>query len=593
MRSTLARSVRSVCLSAAVCGLLLPDLAVLTTPAVADPGAETVDWEVVNRIRDEGFARSQVMETARHLTEEIGPRLTGSPAMKEANEWTRDRLASWGLANAEVEPWGEFGRGWSFDRAAVHLVEPFAMPLVALPEAWTPGTAGPVRGEVVRVSIESVDDLDAYRGRLAGKVLLLDEARPLRDWDEAVLHRYDAEELEGLAGFEIPGEEERNRRNWRARWELRQALPDFLDEEGVVATIEVSSRDAGLVRVGGGGSREPDESPGVPGLVMAVEHYNRLARLAPVAERNELEEAAADSESQNTGGGEAEPTQEVPDETPIEPEEPAPVVEIDVAARFHDDDLQGYNTFADLPGTDRAGGLVMAGAHLDSWHGATGATDNAAGTAIVMEAVRILAAIDARPRRTIRVALWSGEEQGLLGSREWVRANLASRPEDPEQEDLPRFLREETGPLALHALHDEVSAYFNLDNGGGRIRGIYTQGNAAVAPIFEAWLRPFHDLGATTVTNNDTGATDHVPFDAVGVPGFQFIQDGMDYFSLTHHTNADTYDHLSREDLAQASVVLASFLYHAAMRDEPLPRKPLPPDPEPSSSSDAEAGAGG
>ena len=582
MRSPRSVSVRSVCVHAAVCGLLFAAGGRPASPAGGTPGAESVDWNMVNRIRDEGFARSQAMATARHLTEEIGPRLTGSPAMKEANEWTRDRLASWGLANAEVEPWGEFGRGWSFDRAVVHLVEPFAMPLIALPEAWTPGTDGPVRGEVVRVSIESKDDLGAYRGRLAGKVLLIDEPRPLRDWDEPVLHRYDAAELTELTDFEIPDEDGPGGRDWRGRWELRQALPAFLAEEGVVATIEVSSRDAGLVRVGGGGSREPDGDPGVPGLVMAVEHYNRLARLAPAAQREDPEEAAADTEEEaaaDAGDDEEEETG------------PAPVVEIDVVARFHDDDLQGYNTFADLPGTDLADELVMVGAHLDSWHGAAGATDNAAGSAIVMEAVRILAAIDARPRRTIRIALWSGEEQGLLGSREWVRAKLGSRPIDPEQEDLPRFLRDETGPLTLHALHDEVSAYFNIDNGGGRIRGIYTQGNAAVAPIFEAWLRPFHDLGATTVTTNDTGGTDHLPFDRVGVPGFQFVQDGMDYFSLTHHTNADTYDHLSREDLAQASVVLASFLYHAATRDEPLPRKPLPPDPAPSEPA-ADAGGG-
>jgi carboxypeptidase Q len=572
----------------ALCAALLLASAPPATPAAsAAPGAEPVDWNMVSRMRDEGFRRSEVMETARHLTEEIGHRLTGSPGMRKANQWTRDRLAEWGLSNAQVAPWGEFGRGWSFDRAAVHLVEPFAMPLIALPEAWTPGTDGPVRGEVVRVTIESADDLEAYRGRLAGKVLLMDEARELRDWNEdPVVHRYDEDELTGLTDFEIPGEEWEGRGRWQARWELRQKLPDFLDEEGVVATIEVSSRDGGLVRVGGGGSREPDENPGVTGLVMSVEHYNRLARLAPEAERNRDEEEEDEAEAEAESGDDAEEDGaeggEEAAEEDEEPAKPAPVVEIDVVARFHDDDLQGYNTFADLPGGDLADELVMVGAHLDSWHGSTGATDNAAGSAIVMEAVRILAALDARPRRTIRVALWSGEEQGLLGSRAWAEENLGSRPEDPEQEDLPRFLREETGPLTLHALHDKVSGYFNIDNGGGKLRGIYTQGNVAVAPIFRAWLEPFHDLGATTVTNNDTGGTDHLPFDAVGVPGFQFIQDGMDYFSLTHHTNADGYDHLSREDMMQASVVLASFLYHAAMRDEMLPREPLPPDPEPS-----------
>ncbi|HLE82700.1 MAG TPA: M20/M25/M40 family metallo-hydrolase, partial [Thermoanaerobaculia bacterium] len=259
---------------------------------------------------------------------------------------------------------------------------------------------------------------------------------------------------------------------------------------------------------------------------------------------------------------------------------PAPVVEIDVVARFHDDDPLAYNTVADLPGTDLARELVMVGAHLDSWHGGTGATDNAAGSAIVMEAVRILAALEIEPRRTIRIALWSGEEQGLLGSRAYVAEHFASRPasEDPEELDLPESLREARGPLGLKPAHQDFSAYFNVDNGGGRIRGIYTQENAAVVPIFEAWLEPFHDLGAKTVTLNNTGGTDHLPFDRVGLPGFQLIQDMRDYETLTHHTNADGYDHLSREDMIQASVVLASFLYHAAMRDEPLPRKPLPKD---------------
>jgi Zn-dependent M28 family amino/carboxypeptidase len=327
---------------------------------------------------------------------------------------------------------------------------------------------------------------------------------------------------------------------------------------------------------------------------MSVEHYNRLARLGRQAERNrdedeeeeaeaeEAEDAAEEGPANGMAHDDAEAEDETGAEAEAEPAKPAPVVEIDIVARFHDDDLQGYNTFADLPGGDLADELVMVGAHLDSWHGSTGASDNAAGSAIVMEAVRILAALDVQPRRTIRIALWSGEEQGLLGSRAWAEEHLASRPEDPEQEDLPRFLREETGPLTFHALHDKVSGYFNIDNGGGMLRGIYTQGNIAVAPIFRAWLEPFHDLGAGTVTNNDTGGTDHLPFDAVGVPGFQFIQDGMDYFTLTHHTNADGYDHLSREDMMQASVVLASILYHAAMRDEMLPREPLPPDPEPS-----------
>lgn len=565
--------------------------ALLVLAASATPLAraeEPVDWQAVNRIRNEGFHASQVMATARELTEVVGSRLTGSPGMRRANEWTRDRLVEWGLEGSRLEPWGPFGRGWSFDRVAVHLVEPFAMPLVALPEAWTPGTDGPVRGELLRVTLEDEEDLEQHRGKLAGKVLLLDAARALRDWGKPVVHRHDPEALEELRDFEIPAEEGAPwRERARKRWRFRKLLNAFLAAEGAVATIEVSTRDAGLVRVGGGGSREPDESPGVPGLVMAVDPYNRLVRLAEAAGAVEVKEEDGEDQNENETG--EDPSLKRPSSASAgeggrlgqeESAIPAPVVEIDVVARFHDDDPMAYNTVADLPGTDLAHELVMVGAHLDSWHGGTGATDNAAGSAIVMEAVRILAAVGVEPRRTIRIALWSGEEQGLLGSRAYVAEHFASRPasEDPEELDLPEALRESRGPLDLKPAHEDFSAYFNIDNGGGRVRGIYTQENAAVVPIFRAWLEPFHDLGAKTVTLNNTGGTDHLPFDRVGLPGFQLIQDMRDYETLTHHTNADGFDHLSREDMIQASVVVASFLYHAAMRDEPLPRKPLPRD---------------
>ena len=312
----------------------------------------------------------------------------------------------------------------------------------------------------------------------------------------------------------------------------------------MLATVEVSERDGGIVRVGGGGSREPGEDPGVTGLVMAAEHYNRVARL--LERKTEVE------------------------------------LEIDVEARFHDEDRMAYNTIAEIPGTDRKAEIVLVGAHLDSWHAGTGATDNASGSAVVMEAVRILKALDLKPRRTIRIGLWAGEEQGLLGSRAYVTEHLASRPEPkPEEADVPSFVRRETGPLTLKPDHARFAAYFNLDNGTGRIRGIYAQQNAAAKPIFDAWLEPFHDLGAKTVTLRNTGGTDHLPFDAVGLPGFQFIQDPGDYFTRTHHTHMDVYDRIQREDLMQASVVMAAFAYNAAMRDELFPRKPLPKDAQP------------
>ncbi len=524
--------------------LSLPSSLGSLSAAVAS-AEEPIDWEMVNRIRDEGFQRSQVMETLRHLTDDIGPRLTGSPAMKAANEWTRDQLAGWGLVAAVAEPWGEFGRGWSFDRAALHVLRPRATPLSALPTAWTPGTAGPVRGLAVRVDLGDDGDLEKQRGKLRGKVLLLDEDREVRDADQPEFSRYDRESLDEVAGYPIGGGGRPDfRRRGRGRREFQKKLNEFLVAEGVLATLSISGRDSGILRLGGAGSREPGESTGVTALVVAAEQYRWLLRL--------LE-----------GDGEVEPEVEL---------------EVEVGARFYDDDLMAYNTVAEIPGTDLRDQVVMVGAHLDSWHAAAGSNDNGAGSAVAMEAVRILKALGVRPRRTIRIALWTGEEQGLLGSRAYVEKHFATRPEptDPEERKLPRSLWNETWPIEYRPDHAKFSAYFNMDNGSGKFRGIYTQGNVATVPIFERWLLPFNDLGADTVTNRNTGGTDHQSFDRYGLPGFQFIQDELDYSSRTHHTNLDHYDHARAEDLKQASVVMASFLYHAAMRDDKLPRKPQP-----------------
>jgi carboxypeptidase Q len=538
--------------------LLRLALALALCATVSPPGPiaaeEPVDLAMVTRIREEAFEHSKVMETLAHLTDVLGPRLTGSPQLRKANEWTRWQLQAWGLQGARLERWGPFGRGWTFDRASVHMVAPAGVPLIALPKAWTPGTDGPVRGQAVKLKLESEADLEKAKGHLAGKVVLLADAAELKDPDKPLFNRYSAAELEVLAeyGEGDDGRSPRRPRNREAalsRLRFGKRLREFLAAEKALATMEPSEREGALVRVAGGGSREPGESAGVTALVMAAEHYNRVVRLAAGT-------------------------------TPVE-------LEIDVRARFLDDDAMGDNTLAEIPGSDRRGEVVMLGAHLDSWHGGTGATDNAAGCAVVMEAARILRALDVKPRRTIRVALWTGEEQGLLGSRAYVRDHFGSRPDpvDPVEKELPSYLRRAQGPLTLKPDHARLSAYFNLDNGTGRIRGVYTQQNAAAVPIFEAWLRPFADLGAATVSNRRTGSTDHVPFDAVGLPGFQFIQDDADYTTRTHHTNLDVYDRLHREDMVQASAILASFVYHAAMRDERFPRKPLPrespPEPEP------------
>jgi hypothetical protein len=518
----------------------------LLSLAAAAPAVEPVDWEMVTRIREEGFSRSRVLDTLRHLTDEIGPRLTGSPGLAAANEWTRRQLEDWGLEDARLEPWGPFGRGWTFERAAVHMVEPRSTTIFALPQAWTPGTSGPVRGAVRTATLDSVEDLDGLRGQVRGQILLLEDDRPPGREQEPAVRRFDPDGLRELVDYPLD-DEAGPRRDYRARARERAAFARqrnaFLAEEGVVATFAMSSRDEGILRVGGAGSREPGESVGVPALVMSAEQHRWIARLLEAGR--------------------------------------AVVLEVDVATTFHDSDPMAYNTVAEIRGGDLRQELVMVGAHLDSWHAATGSNDNAAGVAVAMEAVRILEAVGAKPRRTIRVALWTGEEQGLLGSRAYVREHFAARPapQDPEAAALPVSLWPETWPIQYRADWDRLSAYFNLDNGSGRIRGVYTQGNLGVVPIFEAWLQPFHDLGADTLTNRNTGGTDHLPFDAVGLPGFQFIQDALDYGSRTHHTHLDHYDHASAADLQQASVVMASFLYHAANRDQKLPRKPKPLPP--------------
>jgi len=533
---------------------LIAALSLTLPPLAAATSDESADWGVMSRIRDEGLNHSQVMDTLGQLTDVLGPRLTGSPGLKKANEWTREQLEKWGLANAHLEAWGPFGRGWSYTHARVQMVSPSESPLVAYPKAWTPGTEGPARGKVVKAKLEKVEDFEPLKGKLAGSVVFLNDARDLTPPEKPYFSRESDQTLEEIARFPIPGArgearpggppQRPNREEALRRIRFQKTLREFLKTEKVLATVEVSERDGGIVRVGGGASREPGEDPGVTGLVMAAEHYNRVARL--LERKTEVE------------------------------------LEIDVEARFHDEDRMAYNTIAEIPGTDRKAEIVLVGAHLDSWHAGTGATDNASGSAVVMEAVRILKALDLKPRRTIRIGLWAGEEQGLLGSRAYVTEHLASRPEPkPEEADVPSFVRRETGPLTLKPDHARFAAYFNLDNGTGRIRGIYAQQNAAAKPIFDAWLEPFHDLGAKTVTLRNTGGTDHLPFDAVGLPGFQFIQDPGDYFTRTHHTHMDVYDRIQREDLMQASVVMAAFAYNAAMRDELFPRKPLPKDAQP------------
>ncbi len=519
-----------------VAGLAFAGLAVAREP---------VDLDMVSRIRQEAFHNSQVMATLSHLTETIGPRLTNSPQMGEANAWTRAKFEEWGLANVHDDAFADFGRGWEFSAASVEMLGGRVQPLHALPKAWTPGTDGPVEGELVKVDIKTLADIGKYRGTLGGKVLLLGEAREYKRGTEADSHRHDATSLEGLQQFTVPKSAAADRakrvKEYAERQELTRAVNAFFAEEGALAAISISSWDNGIIRVAGGGSRKAGEPVGIPELAMIAEHFNPLVRALEAGQAVRLR--------------------------------------VNVDARFTDEaDRPGYNTIAEIPGRGRkAAEIVMIGAHLDSWHTGTGAADNAAGVAVMMEAMRILKAVGARPERTIRVALWSGEEQGLVGSQDYVARRFAAYPEptDPAQKALPASLREPTGPLRRTPDYERFSVYFNMDNGSGRIRGIYAQENLAAMPIFKAWLEPFHDVGATTVATRNTGSTDHIAFDRVGLPGFQFIQDRLDYFTNVHHTHLDTWDHVEPEDLKQAAAIVASFAYHAAMRDEPMPRKAL------------------
>ena len=514
-------------------------LATLLSPAVH--ASDAPDLQMQTRIRQEGFRNSKVMDYAQHLTDVIGPRLTGSPSMKRANDWTRQTLQELGLKNARLESF-DFGQGWSSSGASVRLLAPGTESLYALPKAWSPATPGPVRGKVVRAKLESVEDLAKHKGKLAGAIVLLAEPKELKPQDKAALERYDDKALAELGGYQVPAAADAARlQGYLKRRELREKLARFAQEEGIAALVDLGAGDGGVFRVQASGSWKEAEPQGVPSVGLAPEHYGRLVRLLDAGVEVQLE--------------------------------------VDVKATFHKEDRNAYNTLAELPGTGSRNEVVMLGAHLDSWHTGTGATDNAAGVAVMMEAMRILKALGVAPRRTVRIALWCGEEQGLFGSRAWVSQHLASRPEpkDPVQAFLPASMRKEKLPLTLKPEHAKVSAYFNLDNGTGKIRGIWAQENAAVMPVFRSWLEAVQDLGATTVTARNTGSTDHVPFDDVGVPGFQFIQDRVEYFSRTHHTNWDTFERLQREDLMQAAVVVATFAWEAANRPSMLPRKPLDP----------------
>ena len=501
----------------------------IAAPLVSRAADEPVNQAVIAKIKTEGFQHSAVMETLSWLSDVYGPRLTGSANLRKAGEWGRDQLTRWGLQQAALEPYGSSTRGWDVDRFSIEMTAPQFMRITGYPRAWSPSTASPISGTPTIVEVRTKQDFDKYRGKLRGVIVM--NGRPLVVGEvgfEPEATRLSDDDLKKQGRQIDPGAQafpNTPTSFWDEEDDFNKALDDqvtvlkFFADEGVAALITPSSIGED-VHVDG--FYDHKWHPTYPGFVISREHYGRIMRL-------------------------------------LEKKQPV-TLSLNLASRITDK-VEGFNVVAEIPGSDPVlkSEVVMLGGHLDSWHSGTGATDNGAGCAVALEAVRILEAIGVKPRRTIRVALWTGEEQDYFGSVGYVEAHFG---------DLKT--------MVLKPEHAKLAAYFNLDNGSGRIRGVDLQGNEAVRPIFEAWLAPFHYLGAETLSTLNTGGTDHMPFDALGLPGFQFIQDPLNYETRVHHSNLDVYEEAVPEDLKQASVIMASFVYHAAMRDEMLPRKPLP-----------------
>lgn len=527
----------------------------------------------VARIRDEGMNRSQVMEILSYLTDVIGPRLTASPGLKRANEWTRDKMKGWGLENAHLEPWGPFGRGWSLKSFAVEVSAPQTFPLIAYPKAWSPGTNGTIVGDVVYLNAKDEKELEKYKGTLKGKIVITAPIREVKAMFDAPGIRMTEKDLLRLADAQDPAKDRAGSpmaqmNNPRMMEFINAAVLEakklnFLVNEGAAMMLSPSRSGSGgtlfteaadvpreikpdlppmqavmQLFMGRVNAYDKDAPKTIPQLVLIPEHHNRLVRMLDAGEKVQ--------------------------------------VRVNLDVQFHDQDLMVYNTIAEIPGTDKKDEIVMVGAHIDSWHSGTGATDNGAGCAVAMEAVRILKALNLQPRRTIRVGLWSGEEQGIYGSRAYVKEHFGSPVTDgsPMAEMTAMMGGGSSAKINTKPDYDKFSVYFNLDNGTGKIRGVYMQGNEAARPLFRDWLMPFRDLGAATLSISNTGGTDHLSFDGIGLPGFQFIQDPVEYDSRTHHSNMDVFDRIQADDMKQAATIMAAFLYNASTMEEKFPRKP-------------------
>jgi hypothetical protein len=515
--------------------LLLASAALLSAPAMA--ASDTA------RIIDEGMNRSQVMVTAHELMDDIGPRLTISSNMQRAQQWAVAKFSSYGLTNVHREPF-VFGRGWDIVDSDVRLVSPRPIKLIAIPIAWTPPTNGAVTAPIVVAPMNRPEHFAAYHGKLAGKIVLVTIPGEGSETTDPPFHRLTDKEIGKEDKYQPSHFDPDEENGFLKRIDFYRQMDKFLAAEGAVAWVRKARADGKLV-FGEGYQHAVGDSPKLPGVEIAAEDYRRLARMAKLGEN--------------------------------------PTLSINSAVRYLDDDHNAYNIIADLPGTDPKAGYVMAGAHFDSWVAGDGASDNGAGSVVVMEAARILRQLGVRPKRTIRFALWTGEEQGLYGSANYVQQQIASRPPALGPggvlmwDDLIRKY-----PATPLSGYGSLKAYFNIDNGSGKVRGIYSEGNAAAVPMLRDWLSPFESMGAGAVVAGPTTGTDHEPFQAVGIPGYQFIQDPLDYQTRVHHSSIDTLDHMKADDLRQAAVVMAGMLLSAANSDRELPRPPLPTQPLPS-----------
>ena len=545
---------------------LMPTVAFGQTTA---PAVYQAPADVIAKIKEEGTGKnSQVMQTLSYLTDVIGPRLTGSPQLKRANEWTRDQMTKWGMQNAKLEAWGPFGRGWTLKNFDAQVVAPYDIPVIAYPKAWSPSTRGAVTADVVYFDAKTDAEMEKFKGQLRGKIVLVSESRELKADFAGMGSRVTDDELTKLAAAPDPATVQRPQQ--QASPEQMQAriqgflqsikAANFLLQEGAAVIVDNS-------RAGSGGTifvqgatvaqtipanmtdfaairrsllspqQKEAEAKMLPQMTMATENYNRLVRMIQQGEKLKMT--------------------------------------VDIQAEYNDNDPMAYNTVAEIPGSDPKlkDEVVMLGGHIDSWHAGTGATDNAAGVAVAMEAARIIQSLGLKPRRTIRVGLWSGEEQGLYGSRAYVKEHFGETKGDQMAAMMggatakPEVLKKPE--------YEKFSAYYNLDNGTGKIRGVYLQGNSLVAPIFKAWLEPFKEMGATTISLSNTGGTDHLSYDGIGLPGFQFIQDEIEYSTRTHHSNQDVFDRLQAEDMRQAATIMAAFVYQTAMMDQKIPRKEM------------------